>query len=60
MPMCYKDMTFWIVIAYDNYYPQADNALGYFLKEEDAKEFLEKQQETGGYEYYRYYSAVAV
>lgn len=53
-------MTFWIVIAYDNYYPQADNALGYFLKEEDAKEFLEKQQETGGYEYYRYYSAVAV
>ncbi|NRA77824.1 MAG: hypothetical protein HRU18_06420 [Pseudoalteromonas sp.] len=54
-------MTIWIVIGYDNYYyPHADNALGYFLKEEDAKDFLEKQRELGGYDCYLCYSVVAV
>lgn len=41
-------MKVYVVLAWDDFYPSPDNSLGYFLKRQDAEDFLKTFKENIG------------
>ena len=48
-------MKIWVVIGYSDYYPSPDNALGYHLKESDAKARWKQEMFYRDYDHYEYF-----
>ena len=48
-------MKVWVVIGYDSYYPSADNAVGYYLKEDDAEARWKREMFDRYYDHYDYF-----
>lgn len=46
-------MKIYLVLAYDQYYPLADNVKGVYANRDDAEEFMTTLRKTQDWEYYR-------
>ncbi len=46
-------MKIYLVLAYDQYYPLADNVKGAYAYKEDAEEFLTSLRKTQDWDHYR-------
>lgn len=49
-------MTIWVVLGWNDYYPNWDNAVGYFLKKEDAEKCYDEKMLCRDFDNYEYFS----